>query len=86
VSEGGVKRPLREILVVVETQTTPSMESWRRWVENVPLWRESILSWWLSCPPLLKSREQERERNPKQEEDEEKECEMVSSGEQMRYL
>jgi hypothetical protein len=39
--------------------------------------------------PLLSSivgKERTRERNPKQEEDEDKECEMVPSGEQMRYL
>jgi hypothetical protein len=39
--------------------------------------------------PLLSSivgKQGTREGNPMQERDEEKECEMVSSGEQMRYL
>jgi hypothetical protein len=39
--------------------------------------------------PLLSSivgKQRARERNHKQKEDEEKECEMVPSGERMRYL
>jgi hypothetical protein len=42
-SEGGVKRPLMLILVVVETQTTPVVESWRHWVGDFPLQRENTL-------------------------------------------
>jgi hypothetical protein len=52
--------------------------------EGLPQQRESVGVYFLSCPPLLRSREQERERNPKQ--DKEKECEMVPSMKQMRYL
>jgi hypothetical protein len=41
VTEGGEKRPLKEILVVVETQTMPVVESWCHWVMDFPLQRES---------------------------------------------
>jgi hypothetical protein len=43
-SEGGVKRPLREILVVLETQMAPAVESWCCWAEDFPPWRESALT------------------------------------------
>jgi hypothetical protein len=37
------------------------VESWRRLVKDFPLVRESAHTWFLSCPPLLESKEQERE-------------------------
>jgi hypothetical protein len=43
VSEGGGKRHLREILVVAEIQTMSAVVSWRHWVEDFPLLRESVL-------------------------------------------
>jgi hypothetical protein len=30
------------ILVAVETQMVPAEESWRHWVKDFPLWRDSI--------------------------------------------
>jgi hypothetical protein len=39
-------------LMVVETQTALAVESWRRWVKG---------ACYISCPPLLASREQGRE-------------------------
>jgi hypothetical protein len=36
-------------------------ESWCRWVMDFPLQREGMGAWYLYCPTLLASREQERE-------------------------
>jgi hypothetical protein len=36
--------------------------------------------------PSIVEKQRTKEENPKQERDEEKECEMVPSGERMRYL
>jgi hypothetical protein len=44
VSEGGKRTPLIGILAVVEIQTVPVEESWRRWTEDFPLQRERILT------------------------------------------
>jgi hypothetical protein len=43
-SESGMKRPLREILVVVETQMAPTVMFWCHWVKDFPPWRESTLA------------------------------------------
>jgi hypothetical protein len=54
-----MKRSLMEILVAVETQMAPTEESWRRWVKDFPLQRESMNAWCLSYPPLVVSIERE---------------------------
>jgi hypothetical protein len=41
VSRGGVRRSPTETLVVAEIQMAPAVESWRRWVKDFPLGRES---------------------------------------------
>jgi hypothetical protein len=41
-SEGGRKRHLKDIRVVVETQMAPVEEPWHHWVEDFPLWRDNI--------------------------------------------
>jgi hypothetical protein len=38
----------------------PTEESWRRWLKDFPLERESVNAWCLSCPPLVVSKERER--------------------------
>jgi hypothetical protein len=53
----------------METQTASTGESWRRWAMDFPLRRDIVGAWYLSCPPLLVSREQERETLSKQKEE-----------------
>jgi hypothetical protein len=67
VSEDGEKTPPIGILEMMEFQTAPAEESWRRWPQDFPPWRESALAWYLSCPPLLEIKEQEKEILSKKE-------------------
>jgi hypothetical protein len=48
-------------LIVVETQIVPAGWFCHHWVKDFPQQRESVGTWYLSCPPLLASQEQERE-------------------------
>jgi hypothetical protein len=44
VKEGGERTPPTGILDVMETQTVPTEESWRRWAYDFPPWKEIILT------------------------------------------